>query len=281
MPVSKRLLKAGLGRIAGISGAYERAFGSTMLTVAFHRVSDQLAEDGLTCSSAKFEAFCSFFRKHARVVAFSEQVAGCREGKDMSGTVSITFDDGYLDNFEVAAPILHSLQMPATFFITTGFIGTRVIAPWDAELVRQPGWMSWDHVRSLVAQGFEIGTHTDTHIDMGSADVETSRRELQVSRQKINQELGISAELFAYPFGDRGNITERSRDLVRELGFTCCASCYGGVNAVGTSPYHLRRVPIAGWFATPDQFGFEFLVGMRRRDGVWADPDGSAARAGA
>jgi peptidoglycan/xylan/chitin deacetylase (PgdA/CDA1 family) len=93
----------------------------------------------------------------------------------MGGTLSITFDDGYRDNYEVAAPILKRLDLPATFFVTTGFIGTRRVAPWDQNLVRQPGWMDWDQVRSLASQGFEIGCHTDTHIDMGTADEQTVR----------------------------------------------------------------------------------------------------------
>jgi peptidoglycan/xylan/chitin deacetylase (PgdA/CDA1 family) len=275
----KRMIKTVMGRIAGISGAYERAFGSTMLITAFHRVSEYLPEDSLTCSAAKFERFCRFFRRYARVVPLAEQVAACREGKDMSGTVSITFDDGYLDNFEVAAPILRRLQLPATFFITTGFIGSQLTASWDEALVRRPGWMSWDNVRSLVSQGFEIGCHTDTHIDMASADIETVRRELEVSKQKIHTELDIAVQLFAYPFGNRENITDRSRQLVRDLGFVCCVSSYGGVNAVGTSPYCLKRIPIAGWFATPDQFGFEFVRGLHQRHRVWVEPDSSAARA--
>jgi peptidoglycan/xylan/chitin deacetylase (PgdA/CDA1 family) len=273
----KRLIKTVMGRLVGISGAYERAFQSSMVIVAFHRVNDQLPEDSLTCSSAKFKAFCRFFRKNARVVPLSEQVAACRESKDLRGTVSITFDDGYLDNFEVAAPILRSLQLPATFFITSGFIGSQVIAPWDVNLPQQPGWMSWDNVRSLLAQGFEIGCHTDTHVDMGRADRDTVRSELEVSRQKINRELGISVQLFAYPFGNRENITDASRQLVIDLGFASCASCYGGLNALGTGPYHLKRIPIAEWFATPDQFGFEFVTGVRRRDGVWLDPDPAPA----
>jgi peptidoglycan/xylan/chitin deacetylase (PgdA/CDA1 family) len=257
----RRMIKTVMGRVAGIAGICERTFASTMITVAFHRVNDQMLEDSLTCSSAKFEAFCNFFRKYARVVSLSEQVAACGEGRDMRGTVSITFDDGYLDNFEVAAPILRRLRMPATFFITSGFIGSQVVAPWDAELPRQPGWMSWDHVRALIAQGFEIGGHTDTHIDMGRADTSTLRAELEISKQKIKRELGISVQLFAYPFGNRENITERSRQLVRDLGFVCCASCYGGLNEVGESPYHLKRIPIAEWFKTPDQFAYEIVRG--------------------
>jgi peptidoglycan/xylan/chitin deacetylase (PgdA/CDA1 family) len=163
--------------------------------------------------------------------------------------------------------------MPATFFITTGFVGTEVVAPWDSDLARQPGWMSWDDVRALAAQGFDIGAHTDTHIDMGSAQEEHVRAELQTSRDRIFQELGISASLFAYPFGNQCHISERARQLVRDVGFSCCVSSYGGVNSPTANPFYLKRIPIGDWFATPDQFGFEFLVGLWRRDGVWMDSD--------
>jgi peptidoglycan/xylan/chitin deacetylase (PgdA/CDA1 family) len=278
--LDRRLLKTALGRIAGLSGAYARAFQSTMVSVAFHRVNDQMAGDSLTCGSAKFAAFCRFFRSHARVVSLGEQVAGCNERRDMRGTVSITFDDGYRDNFEVAAPILRDLQLPATFFITTGFIGSQVIAPWDAALVRQPGWMTWDNVRALASQGFEIGAHTHTHVDMGSADAATLRADLLRSRQAIQRELGLTVRLFAYPFGGREHITDAALALVRELGYECCASGFGGLNPPGTSPYELRRIPIAEWFTTPHQFGFEFLRGgFRLHEPGGAPPGAVAARA--
>jgi hypothetical protein len=162
-----RRVKDVIGRAAGMSGIYARHFSSRMTVVAFHRITDELAEDELTCGSRKFENFCRFFQRHFRVLPFSEQVARSQAGEELGGTLSITFDDGYRDNFEVAAPILLRLSLPATFFVTTGFIGSQVIPPWDRFLLRQPGWMSWNHVRLLASSGFEIGSHTDTHIDMG------------------------------------------------------------------------------------------------------------------
>jgi peptidoglycan/xylan/chitin deacetylase (PgdA/CDA1 family) len=257
----KKKFKSTMGRLAGIAGFYARNSRSKMTIVTFHRVSDRLHSDGLTCSSEKFEAFCIFFNRYFSVIPLSEQIAGCRTGTDMGGTLSITFDDGYLDNFEVAAPILTGLHLPATFFVTTGFIGTRLVPPWDSDLSSQPGWMSWDNLRKLASQGFEIGSHTDTHIDMGTTDPETVRTELQVSRGKIQRELGTAPQLFAYPFGGREHISERSRELVRECGFACCASCCGGVNVVSADPYKLNRVNIGEWFATPHQFGLEFILG--------------------
>src|SRR5881394_1625536 len=127
----RMLIKAAGGRAAAVSGLYARDFGSKMVVIAFHRINDQLPSDGLTCSGAKFEAFCRFFRRYFKVVPLSDQVAGIRAGRPMGGTLSITFDDGYVDNFEVAAPILRKLDLPATFFIATGFIGSKVVPFWD------------------------------------------------------------------------------------------------------------------------------------------------------
>ena len=259
-PIAKRA-KGAIGRVAARGGVFAWDFRSKMIIVTFHRINDDLPEDGLTSSSAKFARFCEFFRTHFRVIPLSEQVAGCTAANDMGGTLSITFDDGYRDNAEVAAPILRKLGLPATFFVSTGFIGTRTVAPWDRELPRQPGWMDWDQIRSLVSQGFEIGCHTDSHIDLGTADAQTARAELEVSKRKLNEQLGRPVRLFAYPFGGRENITERSLELVREAGFVCCASCCGGVNAPTASPFDLNRITIGQGFATPDQFGFDVLIG--------------------
>lgn len=258
----RKRLKSAMGRVARLTGAYERCFRSQMTIVAFHRVNDLLAGDSLTCSPAKFETFCRFFRQHFRVVSLSEQVAASRIGSDMGGTLSITFDDGYLDNVEVAAPILRKLKLPATFFVTTGFVGSHATPPWDRNLPRQPGWMSWDDVRTLHAQGFEIGSHTDSHLDMGTADPDSVRADLAVSRQKLLDTLGLSAvRLFAYPFGGPEHISRRSRELVREAGFTCCVACHGGVNPVTADPFNLNRIAIGQWFSDPDVFGFELLTG--------------------
>jgi peptidoglycan/xylan/chitin deacetylase (PgdA/CDA1 family) len=259
-PIAKRA-KGLIGRAAALAGVFAWDFRSKMVIVTFHRVRDDIPENGLTYSSARFEKMCEFFRAHFRVIPLAEQVAGCSAGKDMGGTLSITFDDGYRDNFEVAAPILRKLELPATFFIVTGYIGTRTVAAWDRGLPHEPGWMDWDQVRELAAQGFDIGSHTDTHVDLGTADEETARLELETSRRKLDEQLGKPMRLFAYPFGRRDNITERARELVRETGFVCCISAAGGVNPPTTNPFNLNRIVVGSGYATPDQFGLDLLIG--------------------
>lgn len=259
--IAKRV-KALVGHAAARAGVFAWDFRSKMTIVTFHRVRDDMPEeDGLTCSSARFQRFCEFFRDHFRVISLAEQVAGCSAGRDMGGTLSITFDDGYRDNYAVAAPILRNLGLPATFFVVTGFIGTHTIAPWDRKLPRQPGWMNWDQLRELLSDGFDIGSHTETHVDLGTADEGTARLELETSRRKLQEQLGRPMRLFAYPFGGRKNISERARELVRETGFVCCISAAGGVNGPTPSPFDLNRVVIGPEFAIPDQFGLDLLIG--------------------
>ncbi|MDA8347692.1 MAG: polysaccharide deacetylase family protein [Pseudomonadota bacterium] len=256
----KQKLKDRLGRAAEMAGLLRRDLRSKMVVVTFHRVNDWMEQDGITCGSAKFEAFCNFFRTHFQIVRLSEQVAGCRAGRFMGGTLSITFDDGYRDNFEVAAPILRRLGLPAAFFVTTGFLGTDYIPPWDRHLARQPGWMSWDQVRALRDQDFEIGAHTDLHVNLAAMEPSAIRTELTRCRTKFKQELGELPALFAYPFGGQENISTCSIELVREVGFQCCLGAFGGVNRSGADPFHLNRISIGGWYATPHQFALEVLL---------------------
>ena len=257
---AKQKIKHYLGRAADATGIFSRDFRTKMVVVTFHRVNDWMEEDGITCNSAKFEAFCEFFRRHFRVVPLSEQIAGCREGRGTGGTLSITFDDGYRDNFEVVAPILRRLGLPAAFFVATGFIGTDYNPPWDQHLSRHPGWMDWNQVRSLRDQNFEVGAHTDLHVDLGTLASDSIRAELARCRAKFEQELGTPPTLFAYPFGGRENISPASVELVREAGFHCCLGAFGGVNAPDADPFRLNRISVGGWFATPHQLGLEILL---------------------
>ena len=261
VPIAKRV-KAVIGHAAVRAGALAWCIRSKMIIVTFHRVRDDIPEDGLTCTSATFERLCKFFRAHFRVIPLAEQVAGCSAGNAMGGTLSITFDDGYRDNFEVAAPILRKLDLPATFFVVTGFVGTNKVAPWDRGMPRQPGWMDWDQLRELVSQGFDIGSHTDAHVDLGTADEQTVRLELETSKRKLEEQLGKPVPLFAYPFGQRDNISERARELVRQTGFACCVAAAGGANAaLAPSPFDLNRIVMGAGLAIPEQFGLDLLIG--------------------
>ena len=257
-----RRIKHWLGRAAGFGRIYDRSFGGMLSCVAFHRVDDQIGTGPITCTSKMFEEFCKFFKRHFDVVPLRQQVQANREGREMGGTLSITFDDGYRDNYEVAAPILKDLGLHSTFFITSGFIESNAVPYWDADLATPPSWMDWSQVRALSDQGFEIGSHTHTHIDLGKAPLEDIRTELRTSRQVLESRVGKPVTLFAYPFGGRANIREDAVRVVREEGFECCVSCCGGRNGSRADNYRFNRLPISDWYISPHHMGAELVLGQ-------------------
>lgn len=77
-----------------------------------------------------FEQQMRFLTRNRRVLSLQAIINVLREGDvPPPGTVAITFDDGYLDNLEVAAPMLDSLGLTATLFLATGYV-TRGETQW-------------------------------------------------------------------------------------------------------------------------------------------------------
>lgn len=258
----KSLFRTIGGRVFRTTGLLRRGLRQTGVVVAFHRVNDRTADDALTKSPADYRRFCRFFKDHFDVVSLDGFLARLEDGRSVEGLLVITHDDGYLDNRLEAAPILSDLGLPATFFVTTDFIESEAVPHWDADAGTAHPWMTWDQVREMRSMGFEIGSHTRTHADLGRTAPEETLRELRDSRERLERELGESAALFAYPYGGLANITGANRKIVREAGFRSCLSCCGGLVRDGADPYDLARVPISPWYRNPDQLAFD--LGLAR-----------------
>jgi peptidoglycan/xylan/chitin deacetylase (PgdA/CDA1 family) len=257
----KERVKRLVGKTVFAAGLDALFLRNAAIVVAFHRIQDTERSEGLTIGVRMFERYCRFFQRHFRVIPLHELVEKLERGMTLNRELAITFDDGYLDNYDNAAPVLEKLSLPATFFLVTRWIGTDVVPWWDeAEGVRHR-WMNWDQVRSLHRRGFEIGAHTRTHVDLGSVDNGEAHEEILGARRELEEQLGASVELFAYPYGRPDNLVDSTRDLVRDAGFRCCCSCFGGVVARGTDPFHLTRVPITPRYSSPQQFGLEIALG--------------------
>lgn len=255
-----QVAKSWLGRGLVTSRLNRVVLGAGGIVVVFHRVNDLLPGDGLTRSSRDFERFCRFFRSYFDVISLGEHVSRLASERSLAGTLVITFDDGYLDNIEVAAPILRRFALPATFFVTTSFIESSIVPWWDAGLARHPGWMSWEQVRSLAAEGFDIGGHTRTHPDLGQIDGEQADLEIAGCRDDLRCELGAPPAHFAYPYGRVENMRESNRERVKRAGYHCCVSSFGGISRPPQDPFRLPRVSVDLWHRTPEQFAFEVLV---------------------
>jgi peptidoglycan/xylan/chitin deacetylase (PgdA/CDA1 family) len=255
----KTRVASGLGGLSYAAGLHRTLLRGKAAVVVFHRVDDRYPGNPITVSTHAFRAYCRFFARRFDVVPFGTLVSMLEQQAPLRGQLAITFDDGYRDNFAVAAPILEQLGLPACFFLTTGFIESKQTPWWDREAGVNSEWMSWDHAQDLKRRGFEIGAHTVTHVDLGRLEGEGARREIEDSKCVLEARLSGPVPFFAYPYGRESQMTDANRELVRRAGFRCCPSAFGGIVRTGDDPFRLLRIPVTGWYRSPQHLGMEIL----------------------
>lgn len=177
------------------------------------------------------------FERHLRALKQAFELVPVRQLRSASaapqGNVAcVSFDDGYRDNYEQAAPILTRLGVPATFFVATGFLGGTLHTRYAAFPMMSPA-----QVRELADTGFEIGAHTVSHTPLTRLSSAEARDEITTSKRFLEDLLGAEIQSFAYPRGDHD---VRVRTLVEEEGF----------RAAVTTREHLVRAG-ADWLALP------------------------------
>jgi len=141
--------------------------------------------------------------------------------------VVITFDDGYVDNYENAFPLLEKYSMKASFYMITGMTG-------------QPNRMTASHIREMAAAGMDFGSHTVTHRQLADLSPQEAKTELTESKFALEQILSKAVDFIAYPCGSYNNDSLR---LVRETGYTGGFSVRLGF-AMFNNGLAIRRIPI-------------------------------------
>lgn len=95
---------------------------SSAVILMYHRIAEAASDPWDLCvSPANFEAHVQAVKARYRVLHTYRISERIREDISLADVVAITFDDGYLDNFTNARPILEKYNVPATFFITAKF----------------------------------------------------------------------------------------------------------------------------------------------------------------
>lgn len=157
--------------------------------------------------------------------------------------VIITFDDGYKDNLINALPILKKYKLKAVLFLITD----RTYNKWDTDAEGRPKekkfeLMNLKEVKELYSSGLiEIGGHTTIHLDMTTILEEILKKDLEISKKKIEEITGKEAVSFAYPWGRND---EKSRRVVRETGYKFAVSTESGSSCFSDDLFEIVRVGI-------------------------------------
>jgi peptidoglycan/xylan/chitin deacetylase (PgdA/CDA1 family) len=170
-------------------------------------------------------------------------------------TVVITFDDGYRATVERTLPVLARHGVRATFFIPSGLLGSGFVTTiGEHEIVDEDG------VRTLVAEGHEIGGHTLTHPLLTQLDLNAISNEVTGDRNRLGDLLGFAPVSFAYPKGAHDEIVRR---VVRDAGYRCAVTVREGLLEKDLDPWTLPRVQVNGTMGMV-QFRSKLSVALRR-----------------
>jgi peptidoglycan/xylan/chitin deacetylase (PgdA/CDA1 family) len=131
---------------------------------------------------------------------------GLRHGCAPEALAFLTFDDGYLDNHELAFPRLQAYGMRGIFFVLPDQVGrewldwpeAREYAVDHPETMRP---MTWPMLEELVEAGHAVGSHTHRHQHLRELGDEELTEQLVDSRRVLIDRLG-GCDLFAYPYGE-------------------------------------------------------------------------------
>jgi len=149
-------------------------------------------------------------------------------------SVAITIDDGFRSGYEIAYPILKKYGFTATFFVYTDFVDT------------SKNSITWDQLRELKKDGFEIGSHTLSHCDLtkekeGEKDqVYLARitKELKSSKQIIDNKLEQDTIYLSFPYGTYNQTILR---ICEQEGYEIAVSVERGGNPFFADPLFLKR----------------------------------------
>lgn len=196
----------------------------------YHRIADEGPEAlaRYRLDPARFEEQIAHLASAGyRSATFEEWRTAHEAKRPLPGKrVMLTFDDGCLDFYTTAWPILQRHRFGAVVFLPSDEIGGA--CHWDARYGDPAPLMNWDQIRELRDDGVEFGSHTATHAMLTGLTLEEMAREALRSRTVLEEQIGETVMSIAYPFGAYDRIVE-----------TVCGAC-GYVFGVTCDPRPCR-----------------------------------------
>ena len=172
----------------------------------FHSISPPGLFFGNAVSADSFAQQLEYLSKRYSILRLTQegQLSGYEPTKV---NILLTFDDGFIDNYAVAAPILARFNMSATFFVIAeclpegrppSFIMKRLGGEPNLDVYRT---FTTTQAQELLTMGMTIGSHSVSHIDYTTISAEAGTKDALESRVLIEAAMGVPISSFAFPWG--------------------------------------------------------------------------------
>lgn len=212
--------------------------------LAYHKIDEPTADiklRGAFTSPKNFARQMLYLKKRGyEFYTASELIERYRQtGAFPPRAITVTFDDGWKDNYTFAFPVLRDLQIKATIFLVPSCISqttAKVVA--DGEAARQH--LAAEDILEMSAHGIEFGSHTLNHKLLHQISDEEVAFEVTESKKEIENLLQKPCRVFAYP---AGFYTDAAVEAVKNAGYAAAFSTvYGAKDRLNL--YALNRIEI-------------------------------------
>ena len=184
------------------------------------------------------------------------QVEVCKYKDGLQAAVSLTFDDGLIDDYTLIAPCLDSLGLKGTFWVIGNNIG------------QLENRLTWEQCRRLSSSGHEISNHSWTHPHLTDMSAEAIEEEVRLCDEAIEKFVGKKPKTFCFPFNAHNELVDSICGAGR-VGMRLYQEAQGQVNS-GSTPESLRA-----WLRNTidnGEWGVTMTHGIQTGWDQWNDP---------